>query len=176
MQPERVKCVRLALVLLPITVLVMSCGSDSGDVEQDLAGIVVSDVWARPARLLGAGEHEHQAEATEDSAADAGTNGVVYLTIENESSEPDRLIAARAEVSSTAELHMVSVDQGVMQMRQVEGGIELPAGEKVRLEPAGLHIMLIDLTRSLELGDEFDVSLTFERAGELTVRAEVRDQ
>lgn len=65
-------------------------------------------------------------------------------------------------------------DMGAMTMRPVEA-IDLPAGEAVALEPGGLHIMLIDLVEPLEVGDEVDLTLTFEEAGEQPVTAEVRE-
>ena len=61
-----------------------------------------------------------------------------------------------------------------MTMQPVDS-IELPAGEEVSLEPGGYHIMLLDLVAPLEVGDTFDIVLTFENAGEVTVTAEVRD-
>ena len=63
---------------------------------------------------------------------------------------------------------------GAMTMQPVDS-IELPAGEEVSLEPGGYHIMLLDLVAPLEVGDTFDIVLTFENAGEVTVTAEVRD-
>ncbi len=59
---------------------------------------------------------------------------------------------------------------------QVEGGIEIPADGTTVFEPSGLHIMLIGLNRSLEVGDTFDVELEFENAGTITVQSEVKDQ
>ncbi|MEZ5181952.1 MAG: copper chaperone PCu(A)C [Acidimicrobiales bacterium] len=63
---------------------------------------------------------------------------------------------------------------GAMTMQPVDS-IELPAGEEVSLEPGGYHIMLLDLVAPLEVGDTFEITLTFENAGEVTVTAEVRD-
>ena len=80
-------------------------------------------------------------------------------------------IAAKSDVP--AEHHAV-VD-GVMQMRQVEAGIEIPAGETTVLKPQGLHIMLIGLNQSLEIGDTLEVELEFEGAGSMTVESEVRE-
>ncbi len=63
----------------------------------------------------------------------------------------------------------------MMGMREIDA-IEIPAGETVELVPGGLHIMLIDLVEDLEVGDRFEVTLTFEHAGDVTVTAEVRAQ
>jgi hypothetical protein len=61
-----------------------------------------------------------------------------------------------------------------MTMQPVDS-IELPAGEAVELKPGGYHIMLLDLVKPLEVGQSIDVTLTFDKAGEKTVTAEVRE-
>jgi copper(I)-binding protein len=60
-----------------------------------------------------------------------------------------------------------------MTMRQVSS-IELPAGQTIRLEPGGFHVMLIDLKHGLKAGDKLSLTLRFERAGTRKVTAEVR--
>jgi hypothetical protein len=58
-------------------------------------------------------------------------------------------------------------------MREVEGGIPLPAGETVMLERGGLHVMLMGLTAPLEDGADVDLTLVFETAGEVAVTVPV---
>ena len=65
-------------------------------------------------------------------------------------------------------------DMGSMTMREVDS-IDLPAGEAVELKPGGYHIMLIDLVKPLEVGEQIELTLTFEQAGDRTVTAEVRE-
>jgi copper(I)-binding protein len=65
-------------------------------------------------------------------------------------------------------------DMGSMTMREVES-IELPAGETVALEPGGFHVMLLDLVEPLEVGDTFEVTLTFASGATQVVTAEVRE-
>ena len=64
-----------------------------------------------------------------------------------------------------------------MEMRQLES-LELPAKQTVKLEPGGLHIMLLDLKNPLKLGDKVPLRLTLQRAGHsktvVEVQAEVR--
>ena len=64
---------------------------------------------------------------------------------------------------------------GEMVMQEVES-IAIPAGEAVELKPGGYHVMLIDLVAPLEIGQEFDVVLTFANAGEVTVTVVVADE
>jgi len=66
------------------------------------------------------------------------------------------------------------MEDGVMRMRRLEGGVPLPAGETVKLEPGGKHIMLIGLKDRLEDGETVSMTLTFENAGQLDVQASVQ--
>ena len=95
-----------------------------------------------------------------------------YVVIEN-SGAADRLVSASATVSEKVELHTMEMADGVMRMREVEGGIEVPAGGIAVLEPGGLHIMLLGLTQELVEGERFPMTLTFEQAGEIEVEVMV---
>jgi copper(I)-binding protein len=66
------------------------------------------------------------------------------------------------------------IDTGKMGMREVEK-IVVPANGSVTLEPAGLHIMLLDLAKPLVAGESYDLTLTFERAGDKVVRVPILD-
>jgi copper(I)-binding protein len=104
-------------------------------------------------------------------------SGIVYMTINNSGSQADRLIATKSPAAAFCELHETSMDEnGVMRMRGVKGGsIEVPAGGSAELEPAGLHIMLIDLKTPLESGTSFPLTLKFEQAGEMTIEVPVME-
>jgi periplasmic copper chaperone A len=91
-----------------------------------------------------------------------------YLTITNKGTEPDHLIAASTPDAAKGELHIMKVENGVMTMRAVEGGIEIPAGGSVTLAPGGYHLMFISLKDPLKEGGKLPVTLTFEKAGAVT--------
>jgi len=63
-----------------------------------------------------------------------------------------------------------------MVMQEVKGGLEIPAGKTVELAPGGYHVMLMELAAPLKEGSTFDLTLTFEKAGEKTVSVEVRTE
>jgi copper(I)-binding protein len=105
-------------------------------------------------------------------ATDTGT-GAAYLTITNNGDEADRLIGASSDAAVVVEIHDMVVEDEVMSMIHLEDGLEIPAGESVVLEPMGLHVMLVGLNYSLMPGESFDITLTFERAGEVTVTAQI---
>jgi periplasmic copper chaperone A len=105
-------------------------------------------------------------------AAGQGQNGAGYLTLRNTGSTPDRLLAAESPAARVVELHTHIRDGEVMRMRPVNA-IALPPGQAVRLEPGGLHLMLIGLTRPLLRGESVPVTLRFERAGSIELRLSV---
>lgn len=101
------------------------------------------------------------------------TNGAVFMNIKNETPEDDKLIKANANVSKKVELHTHIKEGDIMRMRAVEN-IDIPANGETALEPGGLHVMLIDLNEDLVEGQQIPLNLTFEKAGEVQVMAEVR--
>jgi hypothetical protein len=73
-----------------------------------------------------------------------------------------------------AEIHLSKMDaEGTMTMEEQEL-VGIPANQVVELSPGGLHIMLVDLVKDLNAGDIFQVTLQFQRYGDLVVDVEVR--
>jgi copper(I)-binding protein len=104
------------------------------------------------------------------------TAGVAYFEIT--ASETDRLIGAAVDPSIAAkvELHETSMnDEGAMMMQPVPA-IDLPAGETVKLEPGGLHIMLMQLTEPLETGQTYILTLQFAESDDQEIEVEVREE
>jgi copper(I)-binding protein len=66
------------------------------------------------------------------------------------------------------------MEDGVAKMREVEGGIPVPAGESVTLEPGGLHVMLMGLSKPLAEGETAPLTLRFESGAEIAVDAPIR--
>jgi copper(I)-binding protein len=99
-----------------------------------------------------------------------------FVRLENTGQTDDTLVAAAIAggVASRVELHAMEMNDGVMSMSEVEGGIAIPAGETVTLMPGGLHIMLMGLNVPLTEGESHEVTLTFEEAGEITLDMPVR--
>ena len=95
--------------------------------------------------------------------------GAGYLEITNNGDEDDVLISATTDAAEVVEVHEVVMEDSVMQMSPLHDGLPIPAGETVVLEPGGYHIMLIGLTESLIAGEDYEITLTFENAGDVTV-------
>jgi copper(I)-binding protein len=111
------------------------------------------------------------ARATAPGAAVAGG----FVTIRNSGSASDRLVRAEAAFAGKTELHEMKMDGGVMKMRMLADGIEIPAGGEVALKPGDLHIMFIDLREQLKSGEKRKGRLVFEKAGEIEVEFEVEE-
>jgi periplasmic copper chaperone A len=118
-------------------------------------GIHVHDVYARSGGMMGG-------------------SGAIFFMMHNNTETDDRLIAAAAPVAERVELHThIEDENGVMQMREIEGGIAMAAGDMHEMARGGDHVMLMGLTAELKDGDTFPLTLTFEQAGEVTVEVVV---
>lgn len=98
--------------------------------------------------------------------------GAGFLKIAN-SGEADALIAFKSGICKSPELHTHINDNGMMRMRAVEK-IIVPANGEVELKPGGLHLMFVDLKERLQQGEMIDVTLVFEKAGEVTLKIPVK--
>lgn len=93
-----------------------------------------------------------------------------YLVIQNHGASADRLVSVFGEIAGKTEVHEMAVDaSGVMTMRPLPDGVEIPAGGEVKLAPGSYHIMFMDLKHGIKKGDKFKGSLTFENAGTVDV-------
>jgi copper(I)-binding protein len=88
----------------------------------------------------------------------------------------DVLTAAESAAANVVELHEHALGaDGVMAMREVQGGIAVPAQGVVELKPRSYHIMLIGLKAPLAKGARVPVVFVFQRAGRIALKAEVLD-
>jgi len=117
--------------------------------------IVISNPWAR---------------ATPNGAS----AGAGYFKVTNTGTTPDRLLAATAEAASNADIHEMTMVNGVMQMRPLKDGLELKPGETVELKPGGEHVMMTGLKQPLKMGQHIKGTLTFETAGKVDIEYDVQ--
>ena len=109
------------------------------------------------------------ARATPPGAATAAA----YLTVTNTGTAADTLTSVETPVAGMAMLHKMEMDNGVMKMRMVDGGIALDPGKSATLAPNGLHIMLMDMNAPLKAGGTLSLTLTFAKAGNVTLTVPV---
>ncbi len=101
--------------------------------------------------------------------------GAAYLGIENKGKRADKLIAVSSPIAASTQIHTMSMDDGVMKMREVSSIEIKPLAAIVMAPGAGYHIMLIGLKQPLKIGDEFPLRLTFAKAGKLEVSVVVQE-
>ncbi len=117
------------------------------------AKVTASDAWCRP---------------TVAGAMAAGC--YVTLTAKGE----DRLVAVESPAAGRGEIHTMSMDGGVMRMRQLTDGLALPAGKTVALKPGADHIMLIGPKAALKEGAKVPLTLKFKTGAPVTIEAVVK--
>ncbi len=106
------------------------------------------------------------------ATATKARNGAAYITIKNSSGSRDRLLSEKSLAAKSAALHNHVMDSGVMKMRPA-GSIEIPAYGTVIMKPGGLHVMLMGLKSPLVKGGSLPLTLTFEKAGTMTIQIKI---
>lgn len=101
-----------------------------------------------------------------------GSSAAVYMTITVTCAVPDKLLSARARAPQQASLHASRVADNALSMTPVRS-IALPCGEQVPLKPMGHHVFVTGIGKPLGIGDRIPLTLSFERAGEVEVTADV---
>jgi copper(I)-binding protein len=165
---KKSKITGLLLAVVAGTALFASCGSDD---SSSSSAPEITKVWARTSPM-------------ETSL------GAVYMTISSKDGDELTDVSVDSSIAAMAEIHemvMASAEtdtempmttdamSGEMVMQEVDS-IVIDAGGSVDLMPGGYHIMLMEIAAPLELGAKFEVTLTFAKAGKVTVTAEVRDE
>lgn len=133
-----------------------------------LAGCGTGDDGAAEARATG-GMTVESVTVDEPPVSD---QAALRFVIVNGTTTDDTLTSITTEVAGTTSIHESSVEGGTATMTP-RSSVPVVAGARVTFAPGGLHVMLEDLTRPLAVGDTFDVTLHFERAGAIDATAEV---
>ena len=108
------------------------------------------------------------------SSAMMATSGAAFMQIINHGESDDRLTGAASPVAEMVQLHTHKEDEnGVMRMLHVEEGFPVAAGETLMLARGGNHVMFMGITEPFEQGDTIPLTLTFEKAGDITVEVPV---
>jgi copper(I)-binding protein len=97
------------------------------------------------------------------ATAAAQSVGGGFMTIVNTGKADDRLVSASSPVAAEVQIHDMKMEEGVMRMRQLTGGLAVPAGARVELKPRSLHLMFMQLKAPLVAGQTVPVTLQFEK-------------
>jgi copper(I)-binding protein len=137
-----------AVALTAVAAISMARGHDV-----KVGEIVVTSAWAR---------------ATPPGAS----VGAAYVTLRNGGSADDRLLGGASPAARTVAPHLTSEENGVAAMRPF-GDPVIPAGGTLEMQPGATHLMLMGLAAPLQEGDSVPLTLTFEKAGAVTIPLEV---
>jgi copper(I)-binding protein len=137
--------------------LFWGCSSDSNTQNKLTSDqLEIIDGWARP--------------------GSKGRMSGAYLNIINGTAHADTLKAVNSSIAGKTETHETfEVEEGITEMRPADE-IVIPAGQIVKLQPGGLHLMLMNLKKDISPGDSVDVTLEFAIEGikSLTVPVQVQ--
>ncbi|GJM15756.1 MAG: hypothetical protein DHS20C13_10830 [Thermodesulfobacteriota bacterium] len=98
----------------------------------------------------------------------------IYMTIQSNGDEDDKLVSMSSKAAESAELHTSKVDSnGVATMEMIEV-LDIPSNNSIDFQPGGMHIMLIGLKESLVGKDSVNLKLVFEKAGEVMIEVPVK--
>jgi periplasmic copper chaperone A len=123
----------------------------------------------------GAGTSTITVEKPWARATPAGaTTGAVYMTLANKTDTADRLTAASSDAANKVQVHEMAVVKGIMKMRELANGLAIPANGSVTLKPGGYHVMLIGLKKGLIAGQTLPLTLTFAKAGNISVSVPIQ--
>ena len=134
------------LIFILVALSLSACGAEQG--------IEIRDAWLRPAAQ--------------------GENGAVYFVIHNQGSKDDALTGVSSDVAEAVEMHESQMSDDVMQMQQLDS-VPLKRSSEIKFEPGGLHVMLVDLKKDLNLGDEIEITLHFTNFEDMQVTVPVQD-
>ncbi len=135
-----------AVLVAVIALTLAACSSGATNGDS----LTVTDTWAK--------------------AADSGMTAA-FGEIANSSNRDITIVTASSPAATKVELHEV-VDST---MRQVHGGLVIPAGQTLTLEPGGFHLMFMGLTAPVMAGDEVSIMLTLDDGSQLTFTAVAKD-
>lgn len=98
--------------------------------------------------------------------------GATYLAVRNTGSQPDRILSMEAPVAGHAMAHQTRQEGDVSRMSET-GPLSIPPGGTLEMKPGGMHIMLMALSSGLKVGQQFPLTITFERAGKVEVPVKI---
>jgi len=150
MTKRKAKLIRRVLGAATAVAALQFAATGAHATDYDVGSIHVAAPWAR-------------------ATPKAASAGAAYLAVTNNGTTPDRLSCAGSEAAAQCQIHTMTMDNGVMKMRPLAGGIEIKPGETVTLKPGSDHMMLMNLKHPLEAGKTVEATLQFEKAGTLKV-------
>lgn len=131
---------RLFALALSAAAVIAAPLAQAGDYK--LGALTIRQPWSRPAQ--------------------AGMNGVGFMTIVNAGKIPVTLQRVETAAAASVEIHQSAMVNGVMTMREQDKGVVIPAGGQVAFAPGGYHFMILSLKAAQGVGQKVPVTLIFD--------------
>jgi copper(I)-binding protein len=96
-----------------------------------------------------------------------------YITIHNTGKTDDKLTSVTSSAAGKVELHEMKMEGEIMKMREIKGGIAIPAGATVTLAPSAMHMMFKQVKAPFKQGGTVPVMLMFDKAGMVDINLPV---
>jgi len=137
--------------------------------------VVVAGVWGSPAKsgTFDVGPIRIDDAWVRESPIGAESGGG-YMRIVNVGKDADRLLGAESAVSRSVVLKEMSYVGDKLQTRALPDGIEIPPGANIRFRWEAYHLLFVDLKEPFDRDKEYEASLKFEKAGDVTVKFRVK--
>lgn len=117
------------------------------------SGVEVKDAWSPPA------------------PPGAGVLAAYATVIAHDA---DTLLGVSTPAAREVQIHETTEENGMMHMRPVDR-VELKAGDTLRLERGGMHLMLMEPDPSRTANQPIALTFRFAKAGDIHVNAEVKE-
>ncbi len=116
--------------------------------EYEIAKLVVEHPWIRAPK-------------------DGETTAYLYGFFHNTGATADRLIGVKSEKFGKVEFHPDARDD------KPTNGIDIAPNQTTTLAPGGAYVLLLDIKKHLEVGWGLEMTLTFEKAGDVVIDAAI---
>ena len=147
---------RVLALMLGLALILTACSSTESEAEAEASpcdAVEIDGAWFRKPPSV---------------------NGALYFKATNTGDATIALTGATSDVAPMIELHEVVDNDGMMQMRPIDGQrIEIPAGETVELKQGGLHVMAMNVVDGLENGTNADFTISTDAACTIAISAPI---
>lgn len=143
--------------LLFSALFLLACESqadETGSISQPSPDLLVSQSWVRE---------------TPPGAKVAAA----FATVKNPGNESKKIIGVRFDVAGAAEIHTMSMVDGMMRMRRLKY-VEIAAGSSHQFKPGSDHMMLFRLSNPLRTGTQVKGFLQLQNGNEIAFELPVR--
>lgn len=109
----------------------------------------------------GAGAMDGLHHSDMEGSAASGQSSAAYFHIDNRGETDVTITSARSDAVMAVEFHQTIIKDDIARMEPV-AALSIPAGQALHLRPGDMHIMLLSLTKDLEVGSTIAIELVLD--------------